>query len=213
MDLSHIVPELRENVLPVESLKFDPQNVRVHDDENMTAVRNSLRRFGMRHAIIVRGEDNIVIAGNARLQAAIDLGWEYVPVTYANDLSDSEATLLAITDNKTSDLGGWNEDLLSSVLKEIEQDDVTLSDMFNLGWSDKELTDLGVLEIEEAEIEPPEESSKQSFCKLSFTVHESQKEMIDQALSMAINQGHGESNLNRDEQGNALHEICTRYLG
>ena len=212
MDLSHIVPELRDNVLPVQSLKFDPQNVRVHDETNMTAVRNSLQRFGMRHAVIVRGEENIVIAGNARLQAAIDLGWEYVPVTYANDLSDSEATLLAITDNKTSDLGGWNEDLLSNVLKEIEDEDVSINDMCNLGWSDKELSDLGVLEITEAEIDTPESSPSESFCKMSFTVHESQKEAIDQALTQMIEQGLGESKFNDDKMGNALHEICSRFL-
>lgn len=211
MDLDHIVPELRDHVMKVSDIQFDEQNCRVHNEDSLIACRNSLQRFGQRHALIVR--DGVVIAGNARLQAAIDLGWEYVAVTSADDLSHAEATVLAITDNKTSDISYFSEDKLSEVMRDLEVDEVKISDWFNLGWSDKELTDLGLLDVDDMDMPDLPSGEKNPIRQMTFTVHEEQHEIIEQALKKAKSEGASVSHLNENSNGNALHEICRIYLG
>jgi hypothetical protein len=86
----------------IASLVPDPENCRVHPDSNREALRESLRRFGQRRPIVVRG--NTIIAGNGLWQEAIGLGFTEIAVADADDLSEEEATAYALVDNQTSDL-------------------------------------------------------------------------------------------------------------
>ena len=55
--------------------------------------------------------DGTVIAGNMRLRAGRELGWETIPTIYV-DLSPDEARLWALRDN--NQYGEWDEPALSS---------------------------------------------------------------------------------------------------
>jgi hypothetical protein len=92
--------------------------------------------------------DGIVRAGNGTLQAAKSAGFTKVQVVDAdrdtliavrrNDLSAAEATAYAITDNKTAELGAWDNSVLGDILAGLcEEGDGTLLSV--LGFTDREL--------------------------------------------------------------------------
>lgn len=112
-----LAPALRVKRHPIDGLTFLPGNPKQHDIE---AIKYALTTFGQRYPIIVR--DSEVVAGNGRLEAMIDLGWTEVAVTDADDLTDAEAAAYALADNRTQELGGYDEELLAQALREIDSD-------------------------------------------------------------------------------------------
>jgi site-specific DNA-methyltransferase (adenine-specific) len=77
-----------------------------------------------------------IIAGHTRWKAAQKLGLTRVPVRYL-DLDPTQAKLLALADNKTTELAGWDDDLLRAVLGDLQAQDVDLLE--GTGFSAKEL--------------------------------------------------------------------------
>ena len=128
---------------PIEDLKEWENNPR-HNDYAVAEVAKSIKRFGFASPIIARKEDNMVIAGHTRLAAARSLGLDTVPVRFV-DLDPTEAQLLALADNKIGELADWDQDLLSEVLTDLKDEDLS-----GIGFSDDELDNL----IQEAHFEP-----------------------------------------------------------
>ena len=148
MDKVH--PDLENLKIAIETLSQDPQNLRLHDKRSIQAVTNSLDRFGQRVPIVIR--NGIVIAGNARLQAAIDLGWDQIAVVNADDDDDATAKLFAITDNRTADLSEFDTASLADAMASLDVDDLG-----DLGWNDEELNELLKVEIDLGDLdEKPE---------------------------------------------------------
>ena len=132
--------------IPIGDLKPWDQNPR-QNDHAVAGVATSIERFGFASPIIARlnGE---VIAGHTRLKAAQSLGLDRVPVRYM-DLDPADAKLLALADNKISELADWDEDALAQILQGLSKDGV---DIEGLGWTDEEL----VAYLEEATLDIPD---------------------------------------------------------
>lgn len=139
MDKVH--PDLASLKVDIASLVKDPENLRLHDKRSIEAVTNSLDRFGQRVPIVVR--NGVVIAGNARLQAAINLGWDQIAVVNADEDDDATAKLFAITDNRTADLSEFDTAGLAEAMASLE-----IEDLGPLGWNDEELDELLKLEVD-----------------------------------------------------------------
>lgn len=112
-------------------LKPWPQNPRIHD---VDAIARSIERFGFAAPIVARESDGRIVAGHGRLQAAVNLGLEQVPVRYL-ELTDEEADALAVADNQL--LGDWDEEALGRVLAKLEQNQPDLIDL--LGFDEFQL--------------------------------------------------------------------------
>ena len=76
-------------------------NPRINDDA-VAVVVTSIKEFGFQVPIIL-DNNNVIIAGHTRWQAAKQLGLETVPVIVASDLSDAKAKAFRIMDNKSAD--------------------------------------------------------------------------------------------------------------
>ena len=113
------------------------------NDHAVEEVAKSIKRFGFASPIIARKEDNMVIAGHTRLAAARSLGLVTVPVRFV-DLDPTEAQLLALADNKIGEIADWDQDLLSEVLTDLKD-----ADLSGIGFSDTELDEL----IKEAQVD------------------------------------------------------------
>ena len=134
--------DLRVVKVKISSLQSDPDNARKHSDKNIKSIIGSLKRFGQRKPIVVTGA-NIVIAGNGTLEAAKQLGWSEIVVSYVPvDWSFEQARAYALADNRTSELGEWDNDKLAMQLIELD----------SVGW---ELDDVGF-----EKLEPPTEEMK-----------------------------------------------------
>ena len=128
-------PEVAAKWVPIAKLVPWADNPR-HNDEAVALVADSIKRFGFASPIIARSEDNMVIAGHTRLKAAQELGLDKVPVRFL-DLDPADARMLALADNKTSELAAWDEVKLSELLGAMTDDE--LGSMLTTGWDQAEL--------------------------------------------------------------------------
>jgi ParB-like chromosome segregation protein Spo0J len=131
--------DLRPLLVPIETLKLDPRNARVHGEANQAAIRKSLQKFGQQKPIVI-DSNGFVRAGNGTFEQAKALGWSHVAVTRSN-LSDDALKAYALADNTSGDLAAWDPDELRLQLEELTDADFDL-DAAGLAFSDKELDDL-----------------------------------------------------------------------
>ncbi|MGD0862346.1 MAG: DNA methyltransferase [Candidatus Limnocylindrales bacterium] len=109
-----IAPELQGFVVPIGSLTLHPRNPR---QGNLDAITESLRHFGQLRAVVVQRSTGYVVAGNHLARAARALGWRNLAATVI-DLDDATASAYLLADNRTSDLGTYNDALLAALLEE-----------------------------------------------------------------------------------------------
>lgn len=108
-------------IVVLESLRLDPNNARKHDKRNLSAIQESLRRFGQRKPIVVT-HDSVVIAGNGTLEAARSLGWTDISVTRApQDWSTDQVKAYALADNRSAELAEWDESIMAEQLIELDE--------------------------------------------------------------------------------------------
>jgi ParB-like chromosome segregation protein Spo0J len=85
------------------------------------------------------GEDGELIAGHGRVLAATQLGLTEAPVIVLGHLTEAQRRAYRIADNKLTELGTWDEALLSAELNDLLAEDFDLS---LVGFSDGELDKL-----------------------------------------------------------------------
>jgi len=106
---------------PLDDLHLLPGNPRRGDVE---AVARSLERFGQLKPIVAR-LDGTIIAGNHTFLAARQLGWTELAVV-RTDADEATAKAFALADNRTSELGTYDEQALLDLLTEVNEADPTL---------------------------------------------------------------------------------------
>lgn len=127
-----IIENLRPLAVPVGSLRLLEGNPRVGD---VDAVAASLARFGQRKPIVARS-DGTVVAGNHTLQAARSLFWDEIAVVYVDD-DDATAKAYALADNRTAELGGYDDEALRAMVLEVQAFDEAL--LADTGWAGDDL--------------------------------------------------------------------------
>lgn len=144
---------MKAEIVPIESLSFDPANVRKHPERNLATIKASLLRFGQQKPIVVDAS-GIVRAGNGTLAAAKALGWKEIAVVRSS-LTGSDATAYAIADNRTAELAEWDDDALAQTLAALQIEDEALLEAAGFDASELQaMTDPS--EIVEDEVpEPP----------------------------------------------------------
>ena len=144
---------MKTELVPIDSLQFDPANVRKHGEKNLATIKASLQRFGQQKPIVVDA-NGVVRAGNGTLAAMKALGWKEVAIV-RSPLAGAEATAYAIADNRTAELAEWDEDALAQTLAalQIEDEDLAIASGFDL----KDIEALTApTEVEEDDVpEPP----------------------------------------------------------
>lgn len=119
--------------LPVKSLTAYARNSRVHSDDQIVMLADSIRRFGFNNPVLI-DEDGTIIAGHGRVQAARLAGLEEVPCIRLAHLTEAERRAYVIADNRIAEHGRWDDALLHSELQELAlDDDFTASE---LGFDD-----------------------------------------------------------------------------
>ena len=122
--------------IPLTELIEWPDNPR-ENDHAVDRVAKSIQDFGFASPIVVRRSNKMIIAGHTRFKASKKLGLDFVPVRFM-DLTEEEARLLALADNKLGELADWHEGSLRQILDDIGDPQIAM----DLGWSKEELTDL-----------------------------------------------------------------------
>jgi hypothetical protein len=129
-----IIESLKHLAVDVEQLKNWEKNPRVGSIE---AVARSLEKFGQRKPIVVNKRTNEVIAGNHTIMAAKSLGWKEVAAVWVDD-DEATAQAYAIADNRTHDLGAYDEQALAALVEELANTDLILA----AGYGEQDIEDL-----------------------------------------------------------------------
>ena len=113
-------------------------NARTHNKEQILKLRSSLREFGFVNPVIIDKAYN-VLAGHGRIEAAKEEGIAEVPCVYADHLTEAQKKAYILADNRMALDAGWDEELLSVEMQELQELGFDLS---MTGFDEKELTDL-----------------------------------------------------------------------
>lgn len=128
----------------IENINPYKGNPKVHEDKQIQQIAKSIERFGFNTPILI-DEKSEIIAGHGRLLAAKLLKLETVPVVRLIHLSEPEKKAYRIADNKLSENGQWDTNLLKLEFSEIEQLALNLEDELNLDITGFDFKDIDVL--------------------------------------------------------------------
>ena len=114
------------------------RNAKTHSDEQIAQVAASIKEFGFLAPIIV-SKDNTILCGHGRFYAAQRLGLSKVPCIKEEYLTESQKRAYIIADNKLTENGGWDNEMLAIELSDL------LDDGFDIGltgFDENEIADL-----------------------------------------------------------------------
>ena len=123
-------------VMPVGSLRPYIRNPRTHSRKQIKQIASSIERFGFTNPVLI-SDENEIIAGHGRVEAARLLGLATVPTLRLSHLGPAERRAYVIADNKLALNAGWDHDLLA----------IELQGLINLEF-DVELTGFSLAEID-----------------------------------------------------------------
>ncbi|QFT71767.1 DNA methyltransferase [Ruegeria sp. THAF33] len=125
---SNTTPETRRNrpvwmtgkvdQTPISDLKPYPTNVRSHSEKSLGRLADSISEFGFVVPVVI-DNDNTVITGHGRIEAAKRLKLSTIPTICADHLTPAQVKAYRIADNRLAELSDWNEDALRIELGEL----------------------------------------------------------------------------------------------
>ena len=102
------------NYLPIDSLKPNPRNARIHPKKQLREIAGSIKTNGFLNPILI-DETGMILCGHGRWEAAKLAGLKTVPVLRVEHLSDAQKRAYVIFDNKIAEKAGWDREVLSVV--------------------------------------------------------------------------------------------------
>ena len=134
----------RIEMWPLAKLQPYARNAKTHGADQVAKIAASMAEFGWTVPCLV-ADDGELIAGHGRVLAATQLGLTEAPVIVLGHLTEAQRRAYRIADNKLTELGTWDEALLSAELNELLAEDFDLS---LIGFDDAELEALLAGEVE-----------------------------------------------------------------
>lgn len=140
------------------------RNARTHSKEQILQLRASLREFGFVNPVIVDKDLNI-IAGHGRILAAKEEGITEVPCVFAEHLTEAQKRAYIIADNRLAMNAGWDMEMLSVEISELQGVDFDLS---VLGFDEAELSKLmgDIEDVKDDDFDVDEELKKPAVTKV-----------------------------------------------
>lgn len=110
---------LKIEYLPIGKLKPYSRNARVHDDDDVNAIAESIEDFDFSDPIGIWGPENLIVEGHGRLMAAKKAGLKEVPCIRLDHLNEEQQNAYRLAHNKTAELSFWDNKLVKEELKSI----------------------------------------------------------------------------------------------
>ena len=120
---------------PIDRPKPNPDNARIHPDEQVGQVVNSIKTFQALRPILV-DEHGYILAGHAILLAHQRLGRQQIAVQVIDHLTELQKRAFLIADNQIALNSEWDDQKLSALIATLEKE---LDDVSVLGFDPEEL--------------------------------------------------------------------------
>jgi DNA modification methylase len=136
---------------PIERPQPNPDNARIHSDDQVRQIAQSVETHQLNHVIQV-DENDMILSGHGLLLALRHLGHPEVPVQVLSHLTEAQKQTYMIADNQIAANSYWDEEKLGLTLQKLERDLINLE---VIGFSPQELDRLlADLEPEELFADP-----------------------------------------------------------
>jgi len=204
LNIRNRVKELR--YVPASQLQPNPKNWRTHPQSQQDALRGILAEVGYADALLARElPDGTLMLVDGHLRAETTPEQE-VPVLVL-DIDEAEADKLLLSLDPLAALAETNAVALDALLREVDTGSEGLQAMYSELAEAADLYDVG-------EAQPPElaDGDRAPFRQMTFTVHDDQHAVIEEAMAKAKNAGGDASEVNENSNGNALAFICKAYV-
>jgi len=119
----------------ISDLRPYSRNARTHSKKQIRQIAGSIREFGFTNPILI-SDNNEIIAGHGRVEAARVLMMKSVPTVRLSHLNAEQRRAYVIADNKLAQNAGWDRELLAVELQGLT--DLSF-DMEAIGFSQVEI--------------------------------------------------------------------------
>lgn len=99
--------------IPKEELITNPRNPRKHPENQIKAIRHSIKKYGIYRPVLI-DDKNIILAGHGLVEAAMP--GTLMPCIRFTNLSQEEKDALMISDNASAEMGETNEEVIKALL-------------------------------------------------------------------------------------------------
>jgi ParB-like chromosome segregation protein Spo0J len=204
MNIRNRVKALR--TVKASELAPNPKNWRTHPKAQQDALRGILAEVGYADALLARELPDgslMLVDGHLRAETTPD---QEVPVLIL-DINEAEADKLLLSLDPLAALAETNAQALDALLREVDTGSEGLQQMYADMAEAAKLYDVD-------EAAPPElaDGDRAPFRQMTFTIHDTQHETIEEAIAKAKKDGGDASDVNENSNGNALAFICKAYL-
>ena len=200
-----------EGVQPASQFMANPSNWRTHPQPQRDAMRGALNEVGWVQRVIVNRQTGYLVDGHERVWQALQNG--DAPVPYVEvDLDEAEEAYVLATLDPIGAMAAADAAKLDELLREVQSGEAGVQQMLS------ELAErAGVIPASgddwaEALGALPD-GDKAPFQQMTFTLHDTQAEMVNRAIAAAKAEGPFIDSPNENSNGNALARICEAYGG
>src|ERR1700739_3000371 len=103
---------------PIARLIPYADNPRLHSEADLDKIGAAILNWGWTMPVLA-DEEGVLIAGHARVGAAVKLGLKTIPVIIARGWSQEEKQAYRLADNQLAARGSWDFELLRNELREL----------------------------------------------------------------------------------------------
>ena len=103
---------------PPGDLKANSRNARTHGSKQIELLAAGITQFGFLVPVLI-DEQDVILAGHGRVEAAKTLKMETVPTIRVSHLTPERKRAFVLADNRLAQLAGWDDQLLGIELEEL----------------------------------------------------------------------------------------------
>lgn len=153
--------DLKIEYVKTEDVKPYKNNAKIHTQEQIEQIKESIREFGMNDPIAVWKDDE-VIEGHGRLIACMELGMAEVPVIRLDSLTDEQRRAYMNVHNQLTMNTGFNFEILTKELESIETIDMSQFG-FNISGMEEQKKEEKIIEDDYVEDVPEQIRTKLGY--------------------------------------------------
>jgi DNA modification methylase len=113
-----LLPSLELIYVPLDRLRSAPKKIRELDPAHVQEIARVIAELGFCDPILI-GKENVVLDGEARLEAAKLHGLDWIPCIQVDHLSEKEQRVLRLAVNRLAEKGEWDLDELKIEFEEL----------------------------------------------------------------------------------------------